>query len=104
MSLFDDPMTMAMVAGNPNQGISHTLMQMRMLNNMERGDPRVSSPRQAQSPFFAHMMGGAPEQNYSQYTFDPAARQAATSALQPYGLSPLSPQQASPYAFLPNSG
>lgn len=108
MSFFDDPMSLAMVGGggNANSGLSHTLMQMRMMNNMQRGDPRVGRPpQQGQNPFLAHMMGGgAPEQNYSQFTFDPAAREAASKALSPYGLSPLSPDQASPYAFLPNSG
>lgn len=48
------------------------------------------------------MANGEPD--YSAYTYDPAARAAATDALKPYGLSPLSPDQVNPNALLPNTG
>jgi hypothetical protein len=47
-------------------------------------------------------MGGG--EDYSQYTFDPQAHEAASQFLGQYGLSPLDPSQVKPNTILPNSG
>jgi hypothetical protein len=46
----------------------------------------------------------AGQPDYSQFTYDPAARQAAQSYLGQYGLSPIAPKDVNPNAILPNTG
>jgi hypothetical protein len=58
-----------------------------------------------QNPMLSQVLGQqANEPDYSQFTYDPQAHAAAQKYLGQFGLSPVSPQQVNPNAFLPNSG
>lgn len=52
----------------------------------------------------AGMLGGDGGTDYSQFTTDPVAHQAASDALAPYGLAPLEASQVQRNSILPNTG
>lgn len=72
----DDFTSMAMLGAPNTNTLSRTLMQMRMLRNEEMMSPRATSMRGGGggNPFMAQMAGGGGP-NYSQFTYDPAARE-----------------------------
>lgn len=126
MGFFDNPMMaslamggmpgMEAAAGNPfgNQPSAqsspmHTMMQMRAMRYMREPDARPMGgrmPGMGRSSM-GGMMGasnGMGPTDYSQFTYDPEARQAAQGFLGQYGLSPLAPNQVQNNTILPNSG
>lgn len=85
-------------------GMSRQLASVRAMRYLRpMNSPAGRTPRSTQpsNPFFG---AGGDDSGYSQFTYDPDANAAATSALAPYGLKPLSPDQVNPFAVLPNSG
>lgn len=117
MGIFDNPMAMGDMFGatNPfgNQPSAqsspmHTMMQMRAMRYMR--EP-VNNGHIGRSPGQGRGMGmqgmggtdGSP-MDYSQFTYNPQAHQAASDFLGQYGLSPLSPDQVQNNTILPNSG
>lgn len=117
MGIFDNPMAMGDMFGatNPfgNQPSAqsspmHTMMQMRAMRYMR--EP-VNNAHIGRAPGQGRGMGmqgmggtdGSP-MDYSQFTYNPQAHQAASDFLGQYGLSPLAPDQVQNNTILPNSG
>ncbi|HXC62449.1 MAG TPA: hypothetical protein VNV63_07225, partial [Nitrospiria bacterium] len=84
---------------------------MRMMNMADRMNPQARSHFSGgrgglgQNPMLSSMLSGEAQQpDYSSFTYDPAARQAAQQYLGQFGLSPVAPQNVQHNAFLPNTG
>jgi hypothetical protein len=92
-------------------GARNNLFDMRMMSAAGHMDavPRSrfagGSSGRGGNPMLASMMNGDMNTpDYSQYTYDPAARQAASQYLGQYGLSPVAPENVQHNAVLPNTG
>src|SRR5580704_10748051 len=82
---------------SPIQNLSRQMAPMRAMRYLRAQAPSpLRQPQQRNGPSPISM----PEGDLSQFTYDPSAHAAATSA----GINPLSPSQVNPNAFLPNTG
>ena len=102
----------ALPGGMSNQGggLSRQMQPLRAMRAMSMASrvygPQMGRQRMAngQNSLLSGLLGGGGGSDYSQFTYDPDARAAASEFLGQYGLSPLAPEDVKTNAVLPNSG
>lgn len=94
--------------GGASNNVARQIAPLRAMGYINRESRMgMQTPRTTRSGAGNRFLPGGPGSDgmdYSQFTFDPAAHDAATKFLGQYGLSPLDPSQVKPNTVLPNSG
>lgn len=96
---------------HPGRDIRSNMAELSYMRRMSQPDysPRTRFAGRAGgmgggNPLLSGLMGAENQPDYSQFTYDPQARVAASKYLTQFGLSPLAPDQVQHNAVLPNSG
>lgn len=92
-------------SGGASGAMSRQLAPLRAMSYINR-DSRsgMQTPRTPRGSQMSQMLGGGGDgMDYSQFTFDPEAHDAATKFLGQYGLQPLDPSQVKQNTVLPNT-